>query len=83
MLRLLGIALLVFAAALWLSAARRSVMGAVAVALVATNAAWALGSIAVAAGGWMSPTTIGTLWIIAQAIVVAGFAELQFAALTR
>ncbi|MDP8966970.1 MAG: hypothetical protein M3N04_00050 [Actinomycetota bacterium] len=47
------------------------------------NAAWALASIAAAVGDWTSPTTIGTSWIGAQAIVVAGFAELQAAALKR
>jgi hypothetical protein len=53
------------------------------VALVAVNAAWALGSVAVAIGGWPSPTTIGTLWIVAQAAVVGAFAELQATALRR
>ena len=83
LLRLLGIALIAFAAALWLAAARPSVSRAVAVALGGANAAWALARIAVAVGGWLSPTTVGTLWIIAQAIVVAAFAELQVTALKR
>ncbi|HEV2061063.1 MAG TPA: hypothetical protein VGR11_17055 [Solirubrobacteraceae bacterium] len=80
-LRALGVVLLAFGAVLWLSAARPSVARGVGVAVVVANAAWALASIAVAVGGWMSPTAIGTLWIIIQAIVVAGFAELQAAAL--
>ena len=72
-----GAFLLVFAVGVWF--ARRPAAGVI----VAANCLWVLGSILVAAAGWGSPTTAGTLWILLQAIVVAGFAELQIAALRR
>jgi len=31
--------------------------------------------------GWLDPSTVGAVWIALQAIVVAGFAGLQAAAL--
>jgi len=83
LLRLLGAGLLAFALAVWLTAMRPTVPRGAVVAIIAVNAAWAAGSIAVAIGGWTSPTTIGTLWIVAQALVVAAFAELQATALRR
>ncbi|GGS24259.1 hypothetical protein [Actinokineospora fastidiosa] len=41
------------------------------------NILWAVGSIVVAAFGIMGANTIGTLWTIAQALVVGLFAVLQ------
>ena len=38
-----------------------------------------LGSLVFAIAGWGSPETAGTVWIVLQALVVAGFAELQVA----
>lgn len=51
--------------------------------VVAVNAAWALDSLAVVALGWGSPGAIGAAWIVAQALVVGGFAVLQTVALRR
>jgi hypothetical protein len=48
-------------------------------AIVAVNALWAIGSVVLAIAGWGSPETAGTVWILLQALVVAGFAELQVA----
>jgi hypothetical protein len=45
--------------------------------IAAANAVWALGSVTFAAAGASSPTTVGTVWIVLQALVVAGFAALQ------
>ncbi len=81
LLRVLGIVLVAFAAAVGVTAARAAIPRPAVIAIVAVNATWALAGIAVAAGGWVSPTTLGTLWIVAQALVVAGFAQLQAAAL--
>ena len=53
-----------------------------AVAVIAAgNAAYALASLVVLAAGWTSPTAVGGVWIAAQAVLVAGFAALQAAAL--
>jgi hypothetical protein len=83
LLRVLGAGLLAFALAVWLTATRPAVPRGPVAAIVAVNAAWAAGSVVVAIGGWTSPTTIGTLWIVAQALVVGTFAELQATALRR
>ncbi|MGW5053103.1 hypothetical protein [Actinokineospora sp. NPDC004072] len=47
------------------------------------NILWAVGSIVVAAFGIMGANTIGTLWTIAQALVVGLFAVLQLWALKK
>ena len=52
-------------------------------AVIAANAIWAADSLIVLAAGWTSPTTVGAIWIGLQALVVAGFATLQAAALSR
>ncbi len=48
-------------------------------AVVAGNAIWALDSVVAALAGWGDPTTAGTVWLVLQALVVAGFAALQLA----
>ena len=77
LLRGAGAFLVAFAAAVWLA------RPAAVPAIVAANVAWAAASITAAVAGWGSPTTAGTVWIVLQAIVVAGFAELQLTALRR
>ena len=76
-LRTAGVVLVAFALFVAL-VARRPSAGAVS-AIVAVNIAWILGSLVFAIAGWGSPETVGTVWIVLQAIVVAGFAELQVA----
>ena len=79
LLRGVGAFLLAYAAFVWLAQASR----ASARIVVAGNAAWAAGSIVAAIAGWGDPTTAGTVWIVMQGVVVAGFAELQLAGLRR
>jgi hypothetical protein len=76
-LRTAGAVLVAFALFVAL-VSRRPSAGAVS-AIVAVNVAWVLGSLAFAIAGWGSPETVGTVWIVLQALVVAGFAELQVA----
>jgi hypothetical protein len=76
-LRTAGVVLVAFAALVAL-VARRPSPGAV-LAVVGVNVAWVAGSLVFAVAGWGSPETAGTVWIVLQAIVVAGFAELQVA----
>ena len=76
-LRLVGAFLLVFAGAVWWVGSRPEIrLGAVWV-VVGANALWVLDSLLVAATDWSTPTTLGTVWIVLQALVVAGFAALQ------
>ena len=83
LLRGAGAFLLVFAALVALTATRPSVPRGAVVAIIAANAVWAVDSLVAALAGWGSPTTAGTVWIVLQAIVVAGFAELQLTGLRR
>jgi hypothetical protein len=47
------------------------------------NLVWVLASAAILPLEVVSPTLLGTLFVIAQAIIVAGFAEAQFIGLRR
>ena len=75
--RPIGAFLVLFAAAVWFVATRPSVPRLAAADIAAANAIWALGSFVFAAAGASSPTTVGTVWIVLQALVVGGFAALQ------
>jgi hypothetical protein len=83
LLRGTGAFLLAFAAAVWLTATRPSIPRAAVYAIIAANAIWALDSVVAAVAGWGTPDTVGTVWIVLQAIVVAAFAELQLVGLRR
>ncbi len=76
-LRPIGAFLLLFAAAVWFTSTRPEVPRAAVWAIAVANIAWAVDSLAFAAIGISSPTTVGTVWIVLQALVVAGFAALQ------
>ncbi|MQT01456.1 hypothetical protein [Streptomyces jumonjinensis] len=45
--------------------------------VIDANYLWAVASVASLLFGWLDPNTTGTLWIPAQAVVVAAFAVLQ------
>jgi len=80
-LRGLGAFLLVFAAAVWLLG-DRPVAPAVRV-VVAGNLLWAAGSVLAVVTDLGTPTTVGAVWLVLQAAVVAAFAALQAAGLRR
>ena len=81
LLRSVGVFLLLFSAAVWTVAARPQVSTSAALAVIAVNVLWAADSIAFLLSGVSDPTTVGAIWIVMQALVVAGFAGLQ--AVTR
>ena len=81
LLRSIGVFLLLFSAAVWAVAARPQVSTSAALAVIAVNVLWAADSIAFLLSGASDPTTVGAIWIVMQALVVAGFAGLQ--AVTR
>ncbi len=83
LLRGVGAFLLAFAVAVWAIGTRETLRPAAVDAVIVLNVAWATGSVATAVLGWGSPTTVGAVWIILQAIVVAAFAALQWAGLLR
>jgi hypothetical protein len=77
LLRPIGAFLVLFAAAVWFVATRRVVPRTAVLAIATANAVWALGSLVFAAAGASSPGTVGTVWVLLQALVVGSFAALQ------
>ena len=74
-----GVALLPFALFVaW--AATRPNPARLARLVVAANIGWVVASLAVIAGPWMQPTTLGVTFVAAQAVAVAAIALLQHAA---
>jgi hypothetical protein len=76
----LGAFLAVYAAAVGLLASRARPAAFPVRAVIEANLAWAALR-AVALAVWLSPTTAGAVWAVLQALTVAGFAGLQYAAL--
>jgi len=83
LLRIAGGGLLAFAAVVWLVASAQRMSRPAPATIVALNAAWAVGSVVAVLADIGTPTTAGAVWMIAQALVVAGFAELQLTGLRR
>ena len=77
-LRATGAFLVLYAAAVWVLATRRTVARGAVVAVVAANVLWAIDSVVLAIAGWGSPAAAGTVWILLQAFVVAGLAAVQW-----
>ncbi|MET8569781.1 hypothetical protein [Streptomyces sp. NPDC004783] len=78
----LGAFLAVYAGAVGLLAARRHPPALGVRVVVEANLAWAALSLA-ALALWLTPTTAGAVWTVLQALTVAGFALLQYAALRQ
>jgi hypothetical protein len=77
LLRGVGAFLVVYAAFVALAGTRAPML------VIAANVAWAAGSIVAAIAGWGTPETVGTIWIVLQAITVGAFAELGLAGVKR
>jgi hypothetical protein len=78
LLRGVGAFLVAFAALVWTAATRPAIPRAAVTAIVIANGAWAAGSLVFVTAGISSPWTVGSIWIALQALVVAGFAALQW-----
>ncbi|GII75172.1 hypothetical protein Sru01_01540 [Sphaerisporangium rufum] len=83
LLRAIGAFLLVYGIAVGLLARRPAAPVNAVRAVIVVNVAWALESVAVVALGLVSFTTLGAVWAVLQAVVVAAFAALQLTALRR
>jgi hypothetical protein len=70
---------MLFAAGVWLVATRPAIPRATVMAIGSANALWMIASLVFAIAAVSSPTAVGTVWIVLQALVVGGFATLQAA----
>ena len=77
LLRGIGAFLLLFSAVVGSVGSRPQVSSTAALAVIAVNVLWAADSSAFRLSGVSDPTTAGGIWIVVQALVVAGFAGLQ------
>jgi len=83
LLRMTGLILVPYAAAVaWLGTHPVGSRWAV-WAVIAANVMWVVDSAILLLAGWVSPTSLGTAFVILQAVVVAGFAEAQFVGIRR
>ena len=83
LLRETGLFLIAYAALVGWLGTRQSMPGALVAIVIAGNAAWALGSIALMFSGWVNPNLLGYLFIALHAITTGVFAELQYIGLRK
>ncbi|HJV53857.1 MAG TPA: hypothetical protein VJ652_20490 [Noviherbaspirillum sp.] len=83
LLREAGLLLFPFAALVLFAATRPTLPRALAWVIVISNALWAIDSVMLLLSGWVAPTALGQAFVLAQAVVVALFAELEFFGLRR
>ncbi|MFI5801962.1 hypothetical protein [Streptomyces sp. NPDC051561] len=78
-----GAFLLLYALGVLVVGTRKEISRAALTAVIAANLLWVALSLVVAVFGALSPTGVGTGWIVLQALAVGGFAGLQYAGLKR
>jgi hypothetical protein len=78
-----GVSLLPFAALVGYLATRETISRPAVWAVIAYNALWSVDSIVLLMTGWVAPTALGYAFVIAQALVVALLAELEYVGLRR
>ena len=83
LLREAGLLLFPFAALVFWSATRERIPRPLVWIVVLSNALWAFDSILLLLSSWVAPTALGQAFVLAQAVAVALFAELEFFALRR
>lgn len=83
LLRESGLFLLAFAAALAWLGTRSAVPRWAVLGVVIGNALWAIDSVLLLLPGWIAPNWLGGGFILAQAVVVAALAELEYVGLQR
>jgi hypothetical protein len=83
MLRIAGIFLLPYTAFVAYVATRAEVPRRGAWTIVGLNLAWATASLLLLVTGWVDPSGIGITFVVVQALIVAGFADVQYLGLRR
>lgn len=82
-LRGAGLVLMVWVAFLGWTLTRRAIAAPLAWTLIGVNFAWVAASLLAWLGGAIAPNALGVAFVLAQAAVVAVFAELQYFGLRR
>ena len=83
LLRESGLFLIAYTALVGWLGTRTSVLKVLVLLVIAGNAAWTLGSIALLFSGAVSPNLLGEVVVVAQAIATGVFAELQYVGLRK
>jgi hypothetical protein len=83
LLRIAGLVLLPYAAFIGWLGLREQIQKPIAWAVVLANALLAVDSLLLLVSGWVSPTSAGYAFVIAQALVVLMYAEFQIVGLRR
>jgi len=81
--RYAGLSLMPFAAFVAWLATRQQLSRAGVWAVIALNALWVVDSIVLLLSGWIQPSVLGQAYVMAQAVVVAALAELEYIGLRR
>jgi hypothetical protein len=82
-LRVIGAFSVVYAAFAWFTAARPRVPLGTSRFIAIGNLVWFAASVALVLADWHSPTTTGSVWIVMQGVMVAGFADAQLLGVRR
>jgi hypothetical protein len=78
-----GLSLLPFGAVVAWVALRENLSRAGVWLVIVLNVLWVVDSVLLLASGWVAPAKLGYAFLLAQAAVVAVFAELEYAGLRR
>ena len=78
-----GLVLIPFVAMLVVVARRNSVPNGLLPGIIVLNVLWVIASFALLLSGTVAPNALGIAFVVAQALAVAAFAELQFIAIRR
>ena len=83
LMREAGLSLVPYVALVAFVGSREAISRPAVQAIIALNVLWVVGSIGLLMSGHVAPTVLGTAFVIAQAIAVGVFAELQVVGLRR
>jgi hypothetical protein len=83
LLRGAGLVLVPYVAFVAIVGARARISTAAVWAVIACNAVWTVASVALVIDGFVTPTALGTVFVIGQAVAVAALGVLQYVALRR
>lgn len=83
LLRIVGAGLVPFVIFVAWTGWRTEVSKSTVRAIIAANCAWVIASVSLLFTGWVAPTALGVVFVVAQATIVAAFAELQVIGLKK